>query len=161
VTDRRLPTRFGGPESSPGFLLWQVTNGWQAAQRRTLEPFGLTHVQFVILAWLTWAAPDHPVTQQEIADSTALDKMMTSQVLRTLERKGWVTRTSDPDDGRARRVSVHPEGRELAARANAAVEACDVEFFGVLGERHGDLVPLLRRLAQASRRQAGRSEDGG
>src|SRR3546814_15453085 len=40
------------PENSPGFLLWQVTNQWQRRLRATLEPLGLTHVQFVLLAGL-------------------------------------------------------------------------------------------------------------
>jgi DNA-binding MarR family transcriptional regulator len=149
MSDGRLGTRFGGPETSPGFLLWQVTNRWQAAQRRTLEPFGITHVQFVILAWLTWAAPDEPVTQQELADAAALDKMMTSQVLRTLEHKGLVERRRDPRDGRARLITVNDTGKDLAGRANTAVESCDVGFFGALGDDQAELVPLLQRLAGA------------
>lgn len=147
MADGGLATRFGGPETSPGFLLWQVTNRWQAAQRRTLEPFGITHVQFVILAWLTWAAPGEAVTQQELADAAALDKMMTSQVLRTLESKGHVERRRDPRDGRARLITVNDTGKALAAEANTAVEACDVRFFGALGDDQSDLVPLLQRLA--------------
>ena len=68
-------------------LLWQVTNRWQAAQRAALKPYGLTHVQFVVLASLTWLAADGPVTQKALADHAALDPMMTSQVLRTLEEQ--------------------------------------------------------------------------
>ena len=46
----RLDTAFATPEESTGLLLWQVTNRWQAAQRAALQPFGLTHVQFVLTA---------------------------------------------------------------------------------------------------------------
>ncbi len=45
-----LRTRFASADQSPGLLLWQVTNRWQAAQRAALAPLGLTHVQFVLLA---------------------------------------------------------------------------------------------------------------
>ena len=143
----RLPTRYAGPERSPGFLLWQVTNRWQAALRAALRPHDLTHVQFVLLAWLTWAAPEEPVTQLELARATALDKMMTSQVLRTLEHKGLVARVTAPQDKRARLVSATPAGRGLAARANAAVESCDASFFGALAEQDAALVPLLQQLS--------------
>ena len=143
----RLATRYDGPESSPGFLLWQVTNRWQAALRRTLKPFDLTHVQFVILAWLSWAAPATPVTQLELARAAALDTMMTSQVVRALEAKGLVRREVAAHDRRARLVSVTPEGRRLVERANAAVEDCDVAFFSALGPDERRLVPLLQRLA--------------
>ena len=59
-TDRSLATGFSTPEESTGLLLWQVTNGWQAAQRAALKPFGLTHVQFVLLAALTWLGDEGP-----------------------------------------------------------------------------------------------------
>ena len=54
VTPRRGSRPARDADDSPGFLLWQVTNKWQAAQRAALKPFGLTHVQFVLLASLTW-----------------------------------------------------------------------------------------------------------
>ena len=50
TSGRRLDTAFADPEESTGLLLWQVTNRWQAAQRAALQPFGLTHVQFVLTA---------------------------------------------------------------------------------------------------------------
>ena len=52
----RLATAFASTDESTGLLLWQVTNRWQAAQRAALKPYGLTHVQFVLLASLTWLA---------------------------------------------------------------------------------------------------------
>ena len=49
-----LRTGFDSAEESTGLLLWQVTNRWQAAQRAVLQPFGLTHVLFVLAAALSW-----------------------------------------------------------------------------------------------------------
>ncbi|MFI7586832.1 MarR family winged helix-turn-helix transcriptional regulator [Spongisporangium articulatum] len=140
-----LDTRHSSAEESPGLLLWQVTNRWQAAQRAALKPFGLTHVQFVLLASLTYLEPalDGPVSQRRLADHAATDPMMTSQVLRVLEQRGLVVRHPDPADARARALRVTSAGAELANRAVVAVEACDVEFFGPLA---GDLAGLLRRL---------------
>jgi DNA-binding MarR family transcriptional regulator len=129
VTDR-LATGFDDADESAGLLLWQVTNKWQAAQRAALKPYGLTHVQFVVLASLTWLGVDGAVTQKALADHAALDPMMTSQVLRALEGNGLVERRDHPVDKRAKALSVTPEGRALANRAVQAVEACDAAFFG-------------------------------
>ena len=85
-----LTTEFAGADDSPGLLLWQVTNRWQAAQRAALKLYGLTHVQFVLLASLTWLSADGPVTQRQLAEHAATDPMMTSQVLRVLEGLGLV-----------------------------------------------------------------------
>ena len=130
-----LATEHASPDESPGLLLWQVTNRWQAAQRATLKPFGLTHVQFVLLASLAWLDVEGPVTQKSLAEHAATDPMMTSQVLRTLERRGLVERAPHPSDGRARALAVTAEGRALANRAVVAVEGCDNAFFAALGDR--------------------------
>ncbi|WP_280369276.1 MarR family winged helix-turn-helix transcriptional regulator [Nocardia wallacei] len=144
----RLRSGFQHADESPGLLLWQVTNRWQAAQRAALAPFGLTHVQFVLLAALVWLADANgePVMQRDIAAHAATDPMMTSQVLRALEQKGLVERRDHPRDRRARSLIPTESGVALADRATVAVEACDSEFFGPLGDRVPNFAGALRRL---------------
>ncbi len=142
---RRLASEHATADDSTGLLLWQVTNRWQAAQRAALKPFDLTHVQFVLLASLTWLDADGPVTQRQLADHAVTDPMMTSQVLRALEARGLIRRDPHPSDNRAWSLVVTPTGRALANRANAAVEACDRDFFAVLGaDRPGFNAALIR-----------------
>jgi DNA-binding MarR family transcriptional regulator len=148
VNGRGLNTEFGSADESPGLLLWQVTNRWQAAQRAALKPFGLTHVQFVLLASLTWLG--EPVTQRELAAHACTDPMMTSQVLRALEQRDLVARSAHPSDARARAVSVTRAGAALANRANAAVEDCDRQFFAALRDARGRFTVALRTLRDAS-----------
>jgi DNA-binding MarR family transcriptional regulator len=149
----RLGSRFEDADQSAGLLLWQVTNRWQAAQRAVLKPFGLTHVQFVLLASLAWFSSDDdessPVSQKALADHAATDPMMTSQVVRALESKGWLVRERHPGDARAFALRVTPAGVALVQRANAAVEQCDEDFFGVLGPRSAGLRRSLRTLRDA------------
>jgi DNA-binding MarR family transcriptional regulator len=123
-------------DESPGFLLWRVTNRWQAMIRRVLQPYDLTHVQFVLLATLAWLPPS-PVTQRSLADYAHTDPMMTSQVIRALEARALVRREPHPDDARARAVSITAAGVRLVNRANIAVEAADEQFFGRLGDPAG------------------------
>lgn len=140
-----------GPGDSPGFLLWRTTLRWQRSITAALRPLELTHVQFVLLASVWWLA-DHadasqPPSQRQVADHAAVDVMMTSQVLRALEQRGLVARTSDASDARVKRLTVTAGGRRLAERAVTVVEAADAEFFGSV-RRPGQLLDVLRQLAE-------------
>lgn len=145
-----LESEFTDADDSTGLVLWQVTNAWQAAQRAALKPFGLTHVQFVLLASLAWLATDDPVTQRALASQAGTDPMMTSQVLRALERKAFVQRLEHPTDARARSLRITPAGAALASRANAAVEAVDRRFFTPLGAGQAALTRMLREILEAA-----------
>jgi DNA-binding MarR family transcriptional regulator len=143
---RNLRSEFSDAGDSPGLLLWQVTNAWQAAQRAALRPFDLTHVQFVLLASLAWHQDEEPITQRQLAEHARADPMMTSQVLRTLEGKGFIERRGHPTDARARSLRVTPLGLELANRANAAVEQVDRDYFSALGDDQPAFTRMLARL---------------
>ena len=132
MAEEGLGSRFPAAAQSPGLMLWRVTNRWQAAMRAALAPHELTHVQFVLLASLTWLAdrePERLITQVDLAGFASTDPMMTSQVLRSLERAGLVERLPHPTDGRARVRRATPEGAAAARRATADVEAADAAFF--------------------------------
>jgi len=141
-----LASEYRAAADSPGLLLWQVTNRWQAAQRAALKPLGLTHVQFVLLASLVWLRAEGPVTQRRLADHAATDPMMTSQVLRALEQRKLIRRTPHPDDRRALALTATAQGRRLANDAVIVVEACDRAFFQALPDPAG-FVSALRGLA--------------
>jgi len=145
-SDIALASEFLDTDDSPGLALWRVTNAWQAAQRAALRPFGLTHVQFVLLASLTWLHHDGPLTQRELAAHARTDPMMTSQVLRALEDKQLLERRPHPTDRRARALVVTAAGSALANRAIGAVEEVDRRFFGPLGDDRVRLTGLLTRL---------------
>jgi DNA-binding MarR family transcriptional regulator len=134
------------PDESPGFLLWHATLRWQRGIAEALAPLDLTHVQFVLLASTWWLNEqgEHP-NQVAIAAQAGTDIKMTSQVLRSLERKGLVEREIDRADTRARRVRVTERGVALAPKAIAVVEGVDARFFA--GIPATDALRLLRRLA--------------
>jgi DNA-binding MarR family transcriptional regulator len=135
------------PGSSPGFMLWRVTLRWQRRMTATLRPFGLTHVQFVLLASLWWLSEvrHEAPSQRGLAEFAGTDAMMTSQVIRALEARALIDRAADPDDSRARRLTVTPQGAELARTTIAAVEAADREFFAPAGDP-GRVLEILRAL---------------
>lgn len=123
-------SEFDGPGDSPGFRLWRLTLGWQRRIAVALEPLGLTHVQFVLLA-CTWWLGEHGggANQAAVAAQAGTDVKMTSEVLRRLEAKGLLTRAVDARDTRARIVRVTPAGEALARQAITRVEEADAAFF--------------------------------
>jgi len=146
-----LDSRYASADDSAGLLLWRVTNRWQAAIRAALKPHGLTHVQYVLLASLTWIREhqETPVTQTVLASFAGTDTMMTSQVLRALENRDLVERLANPHDGRARHIRVTEAGAAAARAATADVEAADARFFGPLGDAVPGFAAALRTLTRA------------
>ncbi|NRD77045.1 winged helix-turn-helix transcriptional regulator [Bacillus sp. BRMEA1] len=146
-----MSSKFNTAEESPGFMLWQVTNIWQRAMRTALEPFQLTHPQFVLLfscKWLNEQNNNSGITQVQLAGHAQMDVNVTSQVLRTLEKKGYILRSPHPTDSRANVISVTDSGDMLASQAVGAVEAADRDFFSGLGD---DIQHLNRYLKQLSK----------
>jgi DNA-binding MarR family transcriptional regulator len=147
MTDRDDRDGRDGPGDQPGFLLWRVTLRWQREIAAVLAPLDLTHVQFVLLACTYWLNHQGLTPNQAtVAEQAGTDVKMTSQVIRTLEAKGLITREVDPADSRARRLRVTAAGADLAPRAMTAVEAADAEFFGPVAD--AEAVSMLRKLAR-------------
>jgi DNA-binding MarR family transcriptional regulator len=135
------------PNDSPGFLLWHATLRWQRGVAQALAPLDLTHVQFVLLACTWWLNEqgEHP-SQIALAAQAGTDIKMTSQVLRSLERKALIEREVDAADTRARRLHVTRRGKRLAPRAIAVVERVDSQFFADVPQT--EALRFLRRLVR-------------
>lgn len=142
-----MESRFSGPEESPGFLLWQVSNLWQKMQRKALLEFDLTHVQFVLLAGIGWLEGKLPDVSQAILSKHAkTDLMMTSQVLRTLENKKLILRKKNDNDPRAFSLSLTPLGKNKLQKALKVVEEVDHHFFSSLSVKSKNFIESLKVL---------------
>jgi DNA-binding MarR family transcriptional regulator len=91
---------------------------WRVAVDRALAPLGLTHAQYSLLGSLrsierTGTQP----SQRELADYTGLEPLYVSKLARTLDVEGLIGRAPDPTDGRAVKLSLTPNGREVTDRA--------------------------------------------
>ena len=123
-------------EDSSGFLLWQVTNLWQRKIRKALEKYDITHSQFVLMASIHWLSlQKKDVTQILLSSHTKIDPMTTSTVLRTLQAKGLVKRQEHSTDTRAKTVGLTDAGKKIVKQAVKTVEAFDLAFFSLLGNK--------------------------
>jgi DNA-binding MarR family transcriptional regulator len=101
------------------FAAWR----WRRAVERELKEVGLTLTQWMVLDAadeLIQEAGD-AVNQRRIAERAELDAMTVSQVMKTLEEKGLVSRGPDAS-GRAYRVFLTKKGEKLLQTAAPRVE---------------------------------------
>jgi DNA-binding MarR family transcriptional regulator len=140
-------SRFKQPEDSLGYLLWQTAHGWMRRLNSELVAMGLTHLQMIALgstAWLTRisGAP----SQARLAKFCAMDPMLISKVVRTLEKKRAIARTPDPRDTRSRLLSVTDEGNRVILQCIPVIERAYENFFAPVGEHEPQLHDMLLRL---------------
>lgn len=138
---------FEGPEQSPGFLLWQVSTRWRRQVETALATIDLTHSQFVLLASVGWLTRNgEHVTQIELARHCGTDITMTSQVLRTLERKKLIKRQYQEGNERSKFPRLTEKGAKLIGVAIPLVETVDKEFFKSLKSDKNHWVQILQKL---------------
>lgn len=137
---------FDQPEESPGFLLWQTTITWQRLIKKALDPYDISHAQFVILAITMWfESNNQAVSQSLIIRQSKLDKMTVSKSLKKLVLDNYVKRMEHKDDTRAKAVLLTKKGKLLISKLVPIVEKVDDDFFH--GIKKADRVSLINLLS--------------
>lgn len=135
------------PQDSLGFMFWQTSNLWQRKMVKALKPIDLTLAQFVILAGTArLETGSEPVTQVRLARQAKTDVMMTSQVVRKLQRKGLLTRKQSEADPRANEIELTDRGRQTVVNGLAIVQKVEESFFRPLADKYEQLLRALRSL---------------
>ena len=143
-----------------GYYLWQAANLWQRRMRAVLAPHGVTPVQYLLLSGLDEldGAAAGPVKQADLARHCGTDPMMTSQVLRMLQKAALIRRATHGDDGRAIAVAITPAGRALVEKAASGMRDADARFHApvaAFGDAFGDALQLLNGIRPRRRVRAG------
>ncbi len=134
---------------SPSFHLNVVMHMWEKSLKDTVGDFDLTNTQFKILASLMLLTKDEKIiTQMDIANLLEADKMMVSEVLRALEKKGYIIRVSHPNDKRAKSLIVTKKGLAVVERAVQHAAEFDDRFFSPLGDQREEFIMLLKKLVK-------------
>ena len=148
-------SRFKQPEDSLGYLLWQTAHGWMRHLNSELVVVGITHLQLIALGSTLWLTRiGKPPSQVRLAQFCAMDPMLISKVVRTLEKKRALARTCDPSDTRSKLLTLTDEGRSLILRCIPLVERAYEQFFAPISDRdepqfHSTLLRLFRSVKAA------------
>ncbi|NUP82274.1 MAG: MarR family transcriptional regulator [Nonomuraea sp.] len=124
-----------------------------ALYRPLLQPFGLTHPQYLAMLAL-WQY--EPLSVKELGELLQLDPGTLSPLLKRLQALGYINRERDSKDERALRVTLTPSGRALRAEAEKIPPAI-VSRLGMSLDELQDLHASLTRVIAAAR---GGDQDG-
>lgn len=95
-------------------------------------------------------------TLNDLAAQLYLDKSTASRVVDALERKGYVTRLTHPEDRRAVLLDVTREGQALEGRIRDSILAEEQELLAAFApDVRQAMAQLLRRLARAATARSG------
>ena len=143
----KFESKFSSATMSPGFLLWKVSNLHQRLQKKALESLELTPSQFSVLAcYFFLLKKSESVAQSDVCHHTGIDKMLVSDLTKSLAKKNFVTLSKSKTDGRSFNVIVTNEGARVCNRALKIIEELDAEFFGTL-KCQNDFLEIMQKLA--------------
>ena len=97
-------------EHSVGFLLAKAYQRAWAILREEIDNFELTPPQFCLLSFL-WQQDG--MTQTELSEKGQIDRTTTGGLVDRLVKNGLVERKPHPQDRRAYKIQLTPQGREL------------------------------------------------
>ncbi|CAN5407949.1 MarR family transcriptional regulator [soil metagenome] len=141
---------FDKPEDSPGFMLWQTTITWQRLIKKALDPYDISHAQFVVLAITLWHESKELVSQSLIIRQSKLDKMTVSKAFKKLAAEGYVKRLEHKEDTRAKSVHLTKKGKDLISKLIPIVENIDAAFFNTIESvERQSLINILNNLSKS------------
>ncbi|WP_435737648.1 MarR family winged helix-turn-helix transcriptional regulator [Cellulosimicrobium sp. PMB13] len=148
------------PGARAGALVWRLSTRWRTAVDRAVAPHGLTHATYVVLTTLfamrgatpSGGDPAAP-SQRALAETSGLEPMYVSRLVRTLEADGLVARTRDGQDTRVVRLELTDHGLAVVHPAMRTVQALLDQLLAPLGgrdsPRSAELVTMLAALLDA------------
>lgn len=130
------------------FALSVASRGVIAMYRPHLEPFGLTHPQYLVMLALWERAPR---SVKDLTVTLQAEPATLSPLLKRLESVGYVTRHRNAADERVLTVDLTDKGRALRAEAEK-IPYRIVERLGMDVAELERLNAVLTRVIDASRR---------
>jgi len=97
-------------EESLGYLINRAARAFAARLAKELRPFDVGIGQWAVLLHL-WA--NDGLTQAQLARRVAIEQPTMVRTIDRMERDGLVSRTPDPDDRRASRITLTDRGWAL------------------------------------------------
>lgn len=130
--------------SRPGFLIRRLHQLHVAIFLEECKAFDVTPVQYAVLSVLY---RDRPLDQVSVAAEVGIDRNNAADVIRRLERRGFVERVQNPTDKRAKLSRITDEGRRFVDEAHGAMERAQRRLTASLSPADAaTLNELLRRV---------------
>ena len=114
----------------PGWLLKRAQDELNSAMTAALHGLGATVSEYAVLT----ALADEPgMSNADLARRAYVTPQTMNQVLRELERRGWVSRHPHPGHGRILQAELTGAGRQVLGACHHAVGAVEEQMLSGLG----------------------------
>jgi DNA-binding MarR family transcriptional regulator len=130
--------------SRPGFLIRRLHQLHVAVFLEECGDYDVTPVQYAVLSVLYRGAA---LDQVSVAAEVGIDRNNAADVLRRLERRGFVERVASKTDKRAKLNRITDAGRSFVEDAHADMERAQDRFTGSLNKRDRErFIDLLQKV---------------
>jgi DNA-binding MarR family transcriptional regulator len=106
----------------PGWLLKRAQDALNSAMTAALREHGATLPEYAVLTAL---AEEPGLSNADLARRAFVTPQTMNQVLRELERRGWVGRHPHPGHGRILQAELTADGRRTLTACHRAVDAVE------------------------------------
>ncbi|MDA0998482.1 MAG: MarR family transcriptional regulator [Proteobacteria bacterium] len=135
---------YGDLWARPGFLIRRLHQLHVSIFIEECKAFDVTPVQYAVLSVLYRGTA---LDQVSVAAEVGIDRNNAADVLRRLDRRGFVERVASDRDRRAKLNRITDAGRRFVEDAHEAMEAAQDRFTGALSARdRARLMELLQRV---------------
>lgn len=128
----------------PGFLIRRSHQLLMGIADRECAKIGLTPHQHICVSVLDRCGA---LDQMSLGKAIGMDRATVGELIRRLEARGLVTRTTSAEDSRRKMVELTPEGKEYVAPSEAVAESISRRVTAVFNEKEKkQLIALLTKL---------------
>jgi DNA-binding MarR family transcriptional regulator len=132
---------------SPLFAVTSTARHFESLTTRVLEEVDLSFLEALVLAAIFFEAP-RPVRPSSLAETFGTTRGNVSHCVSSLEAKGLLHRKIDPEDARAYRLTLKPQGKNVAVQVIGALDRLSIRDLLMLSIH---LDHVLRSLPGAER----------
>ena len=134
------------------YMVGRLDRALRRSLRRVLEPMGLTVGQYTALS-VFWSSGR--ISNAKLAERTMVSPQAANELIKGMEKKGWIVRRPDPNHGRIINISLTADGKKLLARCHKVIAQLERQMLKGLSNReiktlHGNLRGALGILREQS-----------
>ncbi|WP_316365600.1 MarR family winged helix-turn-helix transcriptional regulator [Candidatus Thiodiazotropha sp. CDECU1] len=133
------------------YMVGRLDRALRRSFRKALDPMGLTIGQYTALSVFCSSGK---LSNAKLAERTMVSPQAANELIKGMEKNGWIIRKPDPNHGRIIHISLTSEGKRLLARCNQVISQLERQMLHGLNDKeikalHGKLrnaVGILRDL---------------
>lgn len=126
------------------YLIGRTERALKRKIRRKLAPFGLTIRHYTALSVFSTSGA---LSSAKLAERTMVSPQAANELIKAMEKNGWIVREPDPNHGRIIQIQLTKEGKRLLSRCNKVIT--EMELHMLDGISYKEINILKGRLRHA------------